>query len=84
MGAPPRAPASEREAFAARLTEAVRDSGRSQAALARALGLATPSTVSHWCTGARTPNVIDVPQLARELGCDPTWLAFGTTTEEQP
>lgn len=74
-------PEENREAFAKRLKQAAADAGYpaygTAARLARALGI-TPKAVGKWLNGEARPNAEKMESLARLLGVEIGWLAWGT------
>lgn len=62
--------------FSRRLAAALDERGLTQAVLARRAGV-NPSSVSHWVTGRREPDLDTINSVAGFLGVSPAWLAFG-------
>ena len=59
-----------------RLTQAIRDSGTTQAGLADKIG-ATQAAVSQWCTGKKIPTAENLDVVASKLGISRDWLQSG-------
>lgn len=62
--------------FPRRLAAALEERGLTQASLAHRAGV-NPSSVSHWVTGRREPDLDTINSVAGFLGVSPAWLAFG-------
>lgn len=62
--------------FSRRLAAALSERGATQAGLAQHAGV-NPSTVSHWVTGRREPDLDTINAVAGFLRVNPAWLAFG-------
>lgn len=62
--------------FSHRLARALDEREVTQAVLARHAGV-NPSTVSHWVTGRREPDLDTINVVAGFLRVTPAWLAFG-------
>lgn len=62
--------------FSHRLARALDEREVTQAGLAQHAGV-TPSTVSHWVTGRREPDLDTINAVAGFLRVTPAWLAFG-------
>lgn len=62
--------------FSRRLATALSERGATQAGLAQHAGV-NPSTVSHWVTGRREPDLDTINSVAGFLRVNPAWLAFG-------
>ena len=69
-------------AFRTRIRQARRDTGLSQADLARRIK-ATESAVSRWMTGKSLPEAVYLPALARELRVSVDWLLGCEDTKKQ-
>ena len=71
------------EGFGVRLGEARRAKGLRDgkdyrpADLARDMDTSSP-TISRWENGENIPDVLTIAKLAKVLGVEPGWLAFGT------
>jgi transcriptional regulator with XRE-family HTH domain len=63
-------------AASARLRHVIKRDGRSQAEIARAVGVAAP-TVSNWMRDAHGISIPHLQRLAAVLNVCPVWLAFG-------
>lgn len=62
--------------FSGRLARALADRGVTQAELAQHAGV-NPSSVSHWVTGRREPDLDTINAVAGRLRVNAAWLAFG-------
>jgi RNA polymerase primary sigma factor len=63
-------------AFRDRLDSELQKQGKTQAALATAVGV-SPATVSQWRSGSKMPSVPNVTKIADWLGVSAAWLQFG-------
>jgi transcriptional regulator with XRE-family HTH domain len=59
-----------------RLTQAIRDSGTTQAGLAEKVGT-TQAAISQWCTGKKVPTAQNLDTVASELGISREWMQTG-------
>lgn len=66
--------------LAARIVEALRTSGISQAELARRLGVST-TAVLRWTKGDMSPGPKNLSQIASVTRADPAWLLTGELSE---
>ena len=59
-----------------RLDQELNRQGKTQAALAEAVGVSS-ATVSQWRAGAKTPSATNLIKIANWLGVQPSWLTYG-------
>ena len=63
---------------AGRIAQAILESGKSQAEIAKKLGM-FPTAISRWKTGTTEPTPANINSLSKILGCDVNWLMSGNT-----
>lgn len=62
--------------FHERFDQELNKQGKTQAALAQAVGVST-ATVSQWRSGVKTPSATNLTKIAKWLGVQPAWLSYG-------
>jgi transcriptional regulator with XRE-family HTH domain len=67
-------------AFHQRLDQELNQQGKTQAALAEAVGVST-ATASQWRSGTKTPSATNLTKIAKWLGVQPAWLSYGEPGE---
>jgi transcriptional regulator with XRE-family HTH domain len=75
-------PTADHNLFGERLSEAIERSGKSQTALAAALGV-TPNTICNWKRGASTPRLESLRSLSDLLDVRSGWL-MGSEPQSKP
>jgi transcriptional regulator with XRE-family HTH domain len=72
----PQSPYAIKNIFSSRLRALMLNKGMSQSELARRLDLATPSTVSKWCSGTNLPRLDTLERISEEFGVAPAYLVI--------